>query len=302
MPDRMPALSIVATPGRRGWAAEASREAEKRGFSGVYGPSVAGEQLSFLVTLAATTATLALGTSIQPIYFRRAADLAATAGYLHEVSGGRFYLGLGVSHGPVLTRMGVDTGRPLSDMRDYVAALRDAADNVGGLPPVVLASLRDKMLDLAVEVADGAVWANGARSHMGTQLARVPAGRRQAGFFLGDMIPTVVDEDRAAAAAVCRRTLSGYVALPNYRNYWKEAGYREEMETIEKALQARDREAVTAAMTGRWLADVTLFGSAREVREGLDAWYEAGITTPILVPSSTSGGQRRAVEEVFAIF
>ena len=53
-------------------------------------------------------------------------------------------------------------------------------------------------------------------------------------------------------------------------------------------------------MSERWLKDVTLFGSAAEVREGIEAWYAAGIKTPIIVPSSASGGQMKAFEEVFA--
>ena len=55
-------------------------------------------------------------------------------------------------------------------------------------------------------------------------------------------------------------------------------------------------------MSDRWLADVTLFGSAAEVREGVEAWYAAGVKTPILVPSSTEGGQMRAFAELFAAF
>ena len=55
-------------------------------------------------------------------------------------------------------------------------------------------------------------------------------------------------------------------------------------------------------MSDRWLSDVTLFGPADEVREGLQEWYDAGLTTPILVPSSASGGQFQAFEEVFALF
>ena len=55
-------------------------------------------------------------------------------------------------------------------------------------------------------------------------------------------------------------------------------------------------------MSDRWLADVTLFGSAAEVREGVEAWYAAGVKTLILVPSSTEGGQMRAFQELFAAF
>ena len=299
---RLPAVSLVAVPGRRPRAVELAREIEKRGFSGIYCPSVGGDQVSFCATLATETRTITFGTSIQPIYFRPAWDLASTAGYINELSGGRFRLGLGVSHGPVHARLGLEPGRPLADTRAYVTELREAAAQAGGSPPVTLATLRDRMLDLAVEIGDGAVWANAARSHMASQLSRVPRSRLEEGFFVGDMIPTVIDEDRAAAAAVHRRTLTGYVSLPNYRNYWKAAGYVEEMEAIEAALAAGERDRLPELMSDRWLSDVTLDGSATEVRDGLEAWYDAGVSTPILVPSSTSGGQLKAIDELFAAF
>ena len=60
-------------------------------------------------------------------------------------------------------------------MREYVGTMRAAAESMGGLPPVVLATLRDKMVGLAVEVGDGAVWANASRSRMAHSLACVPA-------------------------------------------------------------------------------------------------------------------------------
>jgi hypothetical protein len=55
-------------------------------------------------------------------------------------------------------------------------------------------------------------------------------------------------------------------------------------------------------MSDKWLSDVTLFGTAAEVREGVEKWYAAGVKTPILVPSSASGGQMKAFEELFAAF
>ena len=55
-------------------------------------------------------------------------------------------------------------------------------------------------------------------------------------------------------------------------------------------------------MTDRWLADSTLFGTRKHVLEGLEAWFAAGVKTPILVPSSTSGGQVKAMDELFAAF
>jgi alkanesulfonate monooxygenase SsuD/methylene tetrahydromethanopterin reductase-like flavin-dependent oxidoreductase (luciferase family) len=244
---------------------------------------------------------LEVGTSIQPIYLQHPAALATSACYLHEVAGGRFRLGVGVTHGPVIERLGVETGRPLSDMREYVNTMRASAEHMGGLPPVVLATLRDRMVALSAEIADGAVWANGSLSRMGHSIALVPAERREAGFWIGNMIPTVIDDDLEAARARNRKTLQGYVALPNYRNYWIEAGYEAEMHAVQVAIDARDTDGVTAAMSAAWLDDCTLSGPAGRVRDGVEAWFDAGVT-PIVVPSSTSGGQARAVAELFEAF
>jgi alkanesulfonate monooxygenase SsuD/methylene tetrahydromethanopterin reductase-like flavin-dependent oxidoreductase (luciferase family) len=299
MSDRLPALSLAAVPGRRNRTVELAADIERRGYEGIWCPSL-GDPMSLCLSIAHVTSEITFATSIEPIYFREAHDLAAAAAYLHEISGGRFRLGLGVSHGPMHERLGLTVGPPLGDMRRYVSLLQAAGGPAGGLPPLVLAALRGRMTELAAEIADGAVWANAACSYMPTSLQAVPAERR-ADFIVANMIPTVIDDDREAAAAVCRRTLTGYVALPNYRNYWKQAGYEEEMTAIEQALAERDGASAEGAMSDRWLSDVTLFGSVDDVRQGVQRWYEAG-TLPILVPSSTSGGQMKAFEELFVAF
>ena len=96
--------------------------------------------------------------------------------------------------------------------------------------------------------------------------------------------------------------MQGYVALPNYRNYWIDAGYEAELEAVATALATRDKDAVFAAMSDSWLDDCTLSGSANRVREGIETWFDAGVSAPILVPSSTSGGQIKAFAELFNTF
>ena len=272
MTPRMPALSLAAVPGRRAQALELAVEIERRGFSGIYCPSF-GDAMGLCLSIAHATTHIEFGTSIQPIYLQHPIALATSASYLHEVAQGRFRLGIGVTHGPVVKRLGVETGKPLSDMREYVGTMRSAAEQMGGLPPVVLATLRDKMVGLAVEVGDGAVWANASRSRMAHSLALVPADRPAGDYWIGNMIPTVIDDDLAAARARNRKTLQGYVALPNYRNYWIEAGYEAEMAAVIAGLDARDGEAVLAAMSDRWLDDCTLSGPVGRAREGIEAWF-----------------------------
>ena len=298
---KKPAVSLVAVPGRRKATLEAAQEIERRGFSGIYCPSFA-DGLGLCLALATHTNEIRFGTSIANIYTRHVSDFAQTASWIHELSGGRFDFGIGVSHGPVHKALGVEVGKPLGDMRTFVEGLR-SAPRAGEQPPVVLATLRKRMIKLASETADGIVWANGSRSHMEESLAELtPEQRTSDEFFIGDMIPTCISDDKAAAAEVMRRTLVSYSLLPNYNNYWIEAGYEEEMATIRVAAKNGDHDKISSLMTDDWLADVTLFGTAAEVRDGVEAWYAAGVKTPILVPSSTEGGQMKALEELFAAF
>ena len=233
---RMPAMSLAAVPGRRARTLELAGEIERRGFSGIYGPSLS-DGLALCEALAFATRELTFGTSITPIYTRHVQDFANAASFIHEVSGGRFRFGIGVSHGPALDRLGIEPGKPLGDMRRFVSDLK-AVPRAGELPPLVLATLRRRMIRLAEEIGDGMVFANGARSHMADSLGVLSADARDGDFFIGNMIPTCVSDDRAAAAAVNRRTLTSYAMLPNYRNYWKEAGYEEEMAGVEAAIAA----------------------------------------------------------------
>jgi alkanesulfonate monooxygenase SsuD/methylene tetrahydromethanopterin reductase-like flavin-dependent oxidoreductase (luciferase family) len=298
---RMPALSLAAVPGRRKATIELATEIERKGFSGIYGPSL-GDSLALCEALAFATNEIHFGTSIMPIYFRQVADYAQTTSFIHEISDGRFKFGIGVSHAPALKQRGISGGKPLTDTRNFIEELR-AVPRAGELPPIVLATLRKKMIALSEEVGQGMVFANGARSHMQESLSVVSdAAKQNDDFFIGDMIPTCISDDIEAAKAVNRKTLSSYAMLPNYRNYWKEAGYKEEMEGIEKAIDAKDYDQIPHFLTDKWLADTTLFGTASQVRDGVEAWFDAGIKTPILVPSSANGGQMVAFEEMFAIF
>ena len=295
---RKPALSLAAVPGRRSATLELAQQIEKEGYAGIYCPSM-NDGMALCQGIAQVTRTIPFGTSIANIYTRHAYDFANTAAFIHEISGGRFRFGIGVSHGPAHKRLGAKPGKPLEDIRKFVADVREGGKTAGELPPIVLATLRQRMVALSAEIAEGAVWANAARSHMAASLRHLPdAKRNDARFFIGNMVPTVVSEDRAAAAAVNRKTLVNYVKLPNYQNYWIEAGFEEEMTAIRKAVAAREEDRIPSLMSDRWLREVTLFGSAAEVREGIEAWYAAGVNTLIVVPSSTRGGQMVAFQEV----
>jgi alkanesulfonate monooxygenase SsuD/methylene tetrahydromethanopterin reductase-like flavin-dependent oxidoreductase (luciferase family) len=301
MTETLPALSLVAVPGRRRSTLDVAKEAERRGFAGIYVPSIFAN-MAQCTALALATERIPFATAIAPIYARTVEDFVHSAAYIHEVSGGRFRFGIGVAHAPSHIRMGVTPGKPLGDIRAFVEKFR-SYEGIGALPPIVLAALRKRMVALSAEIAEGVIFANASRSHMADSLSVIPTEkRRDPDFLVADMIPTCISDDVAAAKAVNRRTLIRYTMLPNYRNYWKEAGYVEEMTAIETAIAEGRQNDIPALMSDRWLADATLFGPASQVRDGVAAWRDAGVSTPILVPSSAAGNQLKAVEEIFAAF
>jgi alkanesulfonate monooxygenase SsuD/methylene tetrahydromethanopterin reductase-like flavin-dependent oxidoreductase (luciferase family) len=301
MPIQKPSLSLVALPGRRKAMIDLAQEIERRGFPGIYCPSLTNN-MALCQSVAQATERVIVATSIAPIYSRLPMDYAQAAAFIHEISGGRFRFGVGVSHAPAHERMGITVGKPLGDMRAFVQAYHDAP-RTGDKPPLILATLRKKMIALSAEIGDGMVFANGARSHMAASLAVLPAAKRNdPDFFIGNMIPTCISDDIDAAKAVNRRTLHSYVQLPNYRNYWKEAGYEEEMTGVEAAMATGDQDAITKCMSDAWLADSTIFGPVTHVLDEVEKWRDAGIREPIIVPSSAAGNQFKAFEEAFAAF
>ncbi len=294
-----PGFVLGARPGERRAAIETAKWLDERGFSHVYCPTF-GDGMSLSLAVVMETTQLKVGTGIANIYTRHPASMAETGAFMHEISGGRFLLGLGVSHAPTNDALGVQTGKPLGDIREYVSRMREAA---GGeeLPPIILATLRTKMVGLAAEISEGALWAQGVLSHMSASLEAVPAAKRES-FVVGNLAPCAVSDDRNTALTAVRRGLRMYMTLPNYQNYFLEAGYEEEVERARAAVRDGDMGAVLEAISEEMADDIGLFGTASQVREKVEAWQAAGVEEITLSAVSTTGNQARAVEEVAAIF
>ena len=298
-----PAVSMVAPAKKRHAILELARRAEELKFAGIACPSL-GATMGLCVSLAHSTNEIKFWTSIQPIYYSHAIEMANTAAHIHEVSNGRFALGLGVSHGPVIDRLGATTATPLADIKNYLATMKAQERFSGDLPPIYLAALRDKMMHLASEISEGAIWANASRKSIAAQIAQLPDSKRS-NMFLANMIPTVISDDVEAARAIHRKTLVGYVTLPNYRNYWRACGYSEQIDAFEKILSESAKESrnaeIISAMDNEWLDDCTISGDVDTVRERLYGWSQIGVL-PIAVMSSTSGGQAQAISQLFDAF
>ena len=134
MSGPLPAVSLVAVPSRRRRTVELAQEIERRGFSGIWCPSIFGN-MSLCEALAWNTSHIKFGTAIAPIYTRSVLDFAQTAAFLHEIAGGRFHLGIGIAHAPAYVRLGITPGKPLTDTRGFLAKLR-AEEGLASVAPL----------------------------------------------------------------------------------------------------------------------------------------------------------------------
>jgi probable F420-dependent oxidoreductase len=173
------------------------------------------------------TSRLVVGTGIANIYARDAAASVNGGRLLSAAHGGRFVLGLGVSHKPLVERMrGHEYASPIETMAAYLQAMDGAPYMSSGSSdpaPRVLAALGPKMLTLAATAADGAHPYLVTPDHTASARATMGPGPL---LIVEQAVALVDDEDEFVRRA--HEHLNIYTGLPNYRNSWKRQGFTEE--------------------------------------------------------------------------
>jgi probable F420-dependent oxidoreductase len=216
----------AATDGLSAAAAAAfAKRVEAWGYGALWIPEAFGREVfSASAWLLANTSRLIVASGIANIYARDSFAAAAAQKGLNEQSGGRFLLGLGVSHIPLV--QGVrkhEYGKPVATMRTYLEGMSAAAYKAvapESPPQTVLAALGPKMLELAAELTDGAHPYNVPPEH--TREARAILGPNK---LLCVEQGAVLDTDATRARASARRFLELYLSLPNYVNNWRRLGF-----------------------------------------------------------------------------
>lgn len=239
-----------------------AKRIEAWGYGALWIPEALGREVfSSSAWLLANTKSLIVASGIANIYARDAFSAASAQKGLNEQSGGRFLLGLGVSHVPFVEGLrNHQYGKPVATMRGYLQAM--AGTTYGSvapaaMPKTVLAALGPKMLELARQSADGAHPYNVPPEHT-----------RQARDILGDGKLLCVEQgailetnpDKARAAA--RRFLSVYLGLPNYVENWKRLGFTD--------------ADVAGVGSDRLIDSVIVWGDEKAIRARIDAHWQAG--------------------------
>ena len=271
-----------------GEAAEFASEIEEWGYGSLWLPeAVARDPFSFIGYLAAKTTKLVLATGIANIYARDPVSMRAIRETLNEASQGRFLLGLGVSHEPLVTGLRHHAyGKPVTTMRSYLDGM-NAATYVGPTgaepAPIVLAALRPRMLALAREMTQGAHPYFVPPEH--TARAREILGRSA---WLCPEQMVLLETDASKARAIARSNMALYLGLPNYRNNLKWLGFED-----------RDFE---NGGSDRLVDAIVAWGDAKVIGDRIQAHLDAGADHVCIQPFRGDGerGFDRRVLEAFA--
>lgn len=289
-------------------AVDLARHAEQLGYESLWVTHGGGrDSFVVLAAYADSTKTIALGNGVVPIYPRHPVAMAQEALTLAELSGGRFRLGVGVSHRATMeSGLGLDMAKPLEVMREYVAVLRgalagrvehggpryrvswtSALRKLPGPPPIFLAALLAPMLELAGEVADGVIlWLCAPDYIRRLALPAIAKGRQRVGkplegFEIVAAVPVGMSDDVKGVAAQLKEELTRYLALPFYRAMLQASGFGEELARFD-----RDRKGVSPgqAVPDRLAAALGGIGDRATVSDYVNSYRQAGVTLPAVRP------------------
>jgi probable F420-dependent oxidoreductase len=262
------------------------------GYGALWVPETVGREPFVSLALASPSAGgIWLGTSIASIYARDGETAKTAAMTLHEATGGRFVLGLGVSHPHLVTKLrGHEYGPPATRMREYLADIRrlpwkGPTIGEGTMPPIVLAALRERMVRLAGSEADGAFpylvtperirWMRGVLDEFGERP------------LLAVTLAVALEPDPEAARGAARTYLAPYLRTPNYQASWAAQGFDES----DWAQPGSDR--LVDAMVA--------WGPVPEILARLRAMQDAGADHVALIPLAPDGGTEEHIPTLEAL-
>src|SRR5580693_2396119 len=267
-------------------AAAFAKRVEEWGYAALWIPESRGRNaLVHSAWLLANTQKLVVATGIANIYARDPMAMANGQRGLNEQSDGRFLLGVGVSHRPMVQGIrGHTYGKPVSTMRAYLAGMRDApyqAPMPREKPLTVVAALGPRMTALSAELADGAHPYNTTPDH--TAKARTILGP---GKLLCPEVWVLLKTDRAAARRAAREALSRYMQLENYVNSWRREGFGD--------------DDLAGGGSERFLDAMVAWGDEGAIRARVQEHWEAGADHVCIQPIGPQGsppGSRQIVDD-----
>jgi len=255
-------------------SAEFAQKVEKLGYQTLWIPEAVGrEPFPHAAYLLTKTSRLNIATGIANIYGRDAQTMAASSKTVAELSGGRFLLGIGVSHKPLVTNLrGHSYDKPYSYMKEYLPKMKNALYQAPAPKepvPVVIAALHPKMLALCAAETNGTHTYFVPPEH--TAKVRAQIGPKP---WICVEQKVILSTDATAARTSARFFMKTYVPrLPNYTNNLKNLGWKDA--DFENGCSDRLVDAIVA------------WGTETQIRDRIDAHLKAGATHVCIQPLRT---------------
>jgi probable F420-dependent oxidoreductase len=329
--------SVVALPAQL-LTAQAQQQ-EALGLEGLFAPQVYGPPFVPIAAAAAVTSRLRLATGIALAFARSPFETAMAAIDLDRISNGRFTLGLGTSVRAWSEGFfGMPYGKPVAHMREVVEIVRliiekahtgelkrydgryhtlDFSELQPPAPPlrtdipIWIAALRQPMVRLAAEVADGIIghpiwsidWAT-TKVLADMKAGLATAGRQRRDVEFNMWLFVAPDEDRARAVENARATVAFYGGIGQYEEYFAAHGFRTEAQQLQEGVKRGDYLSVRHLVTDEMAQTFVVCGTPDEVRERVSGIWDVADSATLVPPSygndpATTLGYIAKIAEIF---
>ncbi|MEM7219361.1 MAG: LLM class flavin-dependent oxidoreductase [Pseudomonadota bacterium] len=275
-----------------------------------FSDSGAPDTLTQIAAVAHATTSARVGVAVTPVYTRTPAVMAASANVISQVLPNRFVFGIGSSSQTIMGQWnGIPLDKPLTRVKETAIMMRSMlageksnftemetlysrgyrqapAENP---PPIYIAALRPKMIEMAAEVGDGVIFNLWPKSALPKMMEAVKRGAEKAGKDPADVeivnrAMILCTDDKARGRDLFRAAFGPYYATPVYNKFLAWAGYEGAADGINEGWAAKDRAATAGAMSDEMIDEIGIIGNEDEIRERIQADADGGVHTHIVAP------------------
>jgi len=309
MLDKRVAVTLPSGP-RLSDTIERLKWAEDNGFPDVwFSDASAPDSLTAIAALAHHTEKLRIGIAVTPVYTRTPAVLAATLNVIEQLLPGRFIMGIGSSSQTIVGQFhGIELDKPLTRVKETTLMVRSMLRGeksdfdlttlysrgyrqapLENIPPIYLAALRPKMIEMAAEVGDGVIFNLWPKSALPKMMEAVKTGAEKGGkdwqeVEIVNRSMVLCTEDKQRGRDLFRMQFAPYYANPVYNKFLAWAGYQEAAATITEGWASKNREMTTTALTDELIDEVAIIGTESEIQDRVREDAAGGVHTHIIAP------------------
>ena len=259
-----------------------------------------------------------------PVYTRSPAVIAASMNVLGQLLPGRFVMGIGSSSQTIMGRWnGIPLEKPLTRVRETAELVRTmltgARTDYSGVtlqshgyrqpplenpPPIYIAALRPKMIEMAAEIGDGVIFNLWPKSALPKMMEHVRIGAERGGKNPEEVevvhrAMVFATDDKAAARNRFRAAFAPYYATPVYNRFLAWAGYPVVADAIAEGWARKDRAMTTGALSDELIDEIAVIGTEGEIRRRFQEHAEMGVHTHIVAPLGAGQADLNRTFEAF---